>query len=229
MSCKILIGAGIGTYTPGDGTRTITLSDLPFTPTIEQIAYIYNKTQDRFYYAPAEGIAKCTLSGNDITIDSSFPPLAGTDKIHIQMWGGDSYGNLLISDTNLAEGNGGDGAAGSGNNFYYSILSSLYRRFSFSFLTTTGTGNTFTINLFATENPDAVLSSHGDVNIAADAWEDVSLFHGSVSQIITDENTTNQVDRWELEICAKYLLIQITVADGGTPDNSIKCWMSKIY
>jgi len=86
MINKILIGSDEGNYAPGDGTRTITLSALSFTPIIEQAAYIYNKTQDVLYYAPAERLAKCTISGLVITIDSSFAVLATTDEIHIQFW-----------------------------------------------------------------------------------------------------------------------------------------------
>lgn len=86
MQNKILVGSDEGQYAPGDGTRTITLSQLSFTPNIDQIAYIYNKTQDKLYYAPAEGIAKCTISGLVITIDSTFGVLATTDDIHIQLW-----------------------------------------------------------------------------------------------------------------------------------------------
>lgn len=86
MQNKILVKSDEGQYAPGNGTRTITLSELSFTPKIEQIAYIYNKTQDKLYYSPAVGIAKCTISGLVITIDGAFPVLATTDEIHIQLW-----------------------------------------------------------------------------------------------------------------------------------------------
>lgn len=86
MINKILIGSDEGTYTPTNGARTITLTGLSFTPTIEQLAYVYNKTQNKLYYSPAPGLAKCTLSGGIITIDSTFPVLVTGDEIHIQMW-----------------------------------------------------------------------------------------------------------------------------------------------
>lgn len=86
MINRILIGSDEGTYTVTNGARTITLTGLSFVPTIEQLAYVYNKTQDKLYYAPAEGCAKCTLSAGVITIDSSFAVLATGDIVHIQFW-----------------------------------------------------------------------------------------------------------------------------------------------
>ena len=83
---KIVIGSDEGTYTVTNGARTITLAGLSFTPSNEQLAYIYNKTQDKLYYAPGEGLAKATLAGLVITIDASFPVLATGDVLHIQMW-----------------------------------------------------------------------------------------------------------------------------------------------
>lgn len=83
---KIVVKSDQGSYVVTDGARTITLSGLSFTPIIEQLAYIYNKTQDKLYYAPAEKIALCTLSGLVITIDSSFDVLATGDELHIQMF-----------------------------------------------------------------------------------------------------------------------------------------------
>ncbi len=86
MINKILVGSDEGIYTVTNGARTITLTGLSFTPSIEQLAYVYNKTQDKLYYAPAPGLAKCTLSAGVITIDASFPVLATGDIVHIQMW-----------------------------------------------------------------------------------------------------------------------------------------------
>lgn len=83
---KIVIKSDQGSYVVTNGARTITLSGLSFTPIIEQLAYVYNKTQDLLYYAPAEGIALCTISGLVITIDSSFAVLATGDELHIQMF-----------------------------------------------------------------------------------------------------------------------------------------------
>lgn len=86
MINKILIGSDEGAYTVTNGARTITLTGLSFIPTQEQLAYVYNKTQDKLYYAPAVGLAKCTISGGVITFDSTFPVLVTGDIIHIQMW-----------------------------------------------------------------------------------------------------------------------------------------------
>src|SRR6056297_3616232 len=87
MKNIITIGVDEGTITPGDGDYTITLSGLSFTPTIESIAYIFNKTQNKLYFAQAEDLANCTISGLVITIDSTkFNPLSTADEIHIQMW-----------------------------------------------------------------------------------------------------------------------------------------------
>lgn len=83
---KITVGVDQGSYTVTNGARTITLSGLSFTPTIEQLAYVYNITQQTLYYAPAGTLAKCTLSGNVITIDSTFSTLVTGDEIHIQMF-----------------------------------------------------------------------------------------------------------------------------------------------
>jgi len=83
---KILVGSDQGNYSVTNGARTITLSGLSFTPTIEQLAYVFNKTQDTLYYAPIATKALCTLSGLVITIDSSFDVLATGDEIHIQLF-----------------------------------------------------------------------------------------------------------------------------------------------
>lgn len=82
----ILIGSDQGSYTPTNGARTIVMAGLDFPPTIEQMAYVYNKTQDTLYYAPMEGLAKCTISGTTITISTDFAVLVTGDEIHIQFW-----------------------------------------------------------------------------------------------------------------------------------------------
>jgi len=83
---KIVIGSDEGAYAPGAGARTIALSEISFIPKIEQLAYLYNKTQDVLYYAPAEGLAECTIAGLVITIDTFFAVLGGGDELHIQFW-----------------------------------------------------------------------------------------------------------------------------------------------
>ena len=87
MSKTILIGSdGNSAYAVTNGARTITLSGLSFTPSIEQVALVFNKTQDKLYYAPAPGIALCSISGSVITIDSTFPVLVTGDEVHIQLY-----------------------------------------------------------------------------------------------------------------------------------------------
>jgi len=86
MKDKIIIGSDEGSYTVTNSGRTITLTGLYFVPKQEQLAYVFNKTQDKLYYAPAEGIALATLAGGVITIDSTFPILISGDILHIQMW-----------------------------------------------------------------------------------------------------------------------------------------------
>lgn len=86
MKDKIVIGSDEGSYTVTNSGRTITLTGLYFVPKQEQLAYVFNKTQDKLYYAPAEGIALATLAGGVITIDSTFPILISGDILHIQMW-----------------------------------------------------------------------------------------------------------------------------------------------
>ena len=81
---RIVIGSDVGSYTLSG--REITLASLGFSPVIEQLAYVFNITQNKIYYAPAEGVAKCSLSDTVITIDNGFPVLQSTDKVHIQFW-----------------------------------------------------------------------------------------------------------------------------------------------
>jgi len=86
MKDKIVVGSDEGSYTVTNSGRTITLTGLYFVPKQEQLAYVFNKTQDKLYYAPAEGIALATLAGGVITIASTFPILISGDILHIQMW-----------------------------------------------------------------------------------------------------------------------------------------------
>ena len=100
----ILVGVSMGAYMPGDGTREITLA-LPFTPRLDELAYIFNVTQNRTYHAPALDMAKCTLGGAGdlvITIDAAEPVLATTDVIHIQLWyPGFSYDATANADSSV--------------------------------------------------------------------------------------------------------------------------------
>ena len=59
---NIVIGIDQGSYSVGNGTRQVTLSELDFTPTIDGLLYFFNSTQDIQYFAQAETYAK------DVTI-----------------------------------------------------------------------------------------------------------------------------------------------------------------
>ena len=86
MNTTIIVGSSEGTYSVTNGARTITLMGLSWTLQIEELAYIYNRTQDLLYYAPAMNVALCTLSAGVITINSTFPVLVTGDQIHIQLY-----------------------------------------------------------------------------------------------------------------------------------------------
>jgi len=86
MNTTIIVGSSEGTYSVTNGARTITLMGLSWTLQIEELAYIYNRTQDLLYYAPAMNVALCTLSAGVITINSTFPVLVTGDEIHIQLY-----------------------------------------------------------------------------------------------------------------------------------------------
>ena len=93
---KIVIGSDKGSYSLSG--REITISNLDFTPTQEQLAYLYNITQDKFYYAPAENISRATVNGLVITIDSFYPEFDVGDKVHIQMFDPSYDQNIIVVD-----------------------------------------------------------------------------------------------------------------------------------
>ena len=86
MNSKILVGSDEGAYTVTNGARTITITGLSWTLTTEQLAFIFNKTQNLLYYAPAPDLALASVSAGVITIDSSLPVLVTADVLHIQVW-----------------------------------------------------------------------------------------------------------------------------------------------
>ena len=83
---KIVIGSDLGAYSVTDATRNITITGLPYTLTTEQLAYVFNITQDELLHAPAEGLNLATVSGSVITYSSTLPALATGDILHIQVW-----------------------------------------------------------------------------------------------------------------------------------------------
>lgn len=84
MESKLVIGIGSENYTVNG--KEITLTGLQFTPKIEGLAYLYNVTQDKLYYAPAEQLSKASMSGNVITIADTFDDIGVDDILHIQVW-----------------------------------------------------------------------------------------------------------------------------------------------
>lgn len=110
---KIVIGVDGNTqYSVGDGTRDITLSGLSFTPILENILYVFNKTQNKLYYAPAQNLAKASLTGLVITFESSFPALVTGDILHIQVYQPNNTDvETLISSSNLGITGTADGTS----------------------------------------------------------------------------------------------------------------------
>ena len=58
---KVVIKSDVGGYTLSG--RELTLTGLDFTPIQEQLAYLFNYTQNTLYYAPAEDIARAVVAG----------------------------------------------------------------------------------------------------------------------------------------------------------------------
>jgi hypothetical protein len=72
-------------YTFSDWTREITIIDPLFSGfTREDIRVIINETQEIVYFSSMQK-TNATVSGNVITIDSSFPPLVTGDELTIEM------------------------------------------------------------------------------------------------------------------------------------------------
>jgi len=84
MENKLVIGRD-GTSYAISGSYNITVTGIT-TFALDDIAYIYNITQDKMYYAPVEGKNTASVSSGIITIDASFDPIVDGDFLHIQMW-----------------------------------------------------------------------------------------------------------------------------------------------
>ena len=83
MNEPIIIGHHQGSYTPGNGNRTITIDGLSFILKLEAIRWVYNNTQNLLYYVPTEDVALVSVSAGNILIDGSFPILQSGDIITI--------------------------------------------------------------------------------------------------------------------------------------------------
>lgn len=218
MINKALIGHDLGSYSISDGTRSITLSSLPFTLAIKQIAYIYNITQDELYYAPAKGLSKVSLSSNVITIDSSFATLSNTDEIHIQIWTDEGYdrstNSYIHSQLNPEHAhytdpehfiNETDKAAGT---YYSSIQLIGYRNFTLELKESGGV----TFNVYATLNDDASDSSETD-------WVDISTELLGAASVSDDHGIYTLKDTMYQKILLKYVTSDST--------NAIDAWIVK--
>jgi len=238
--------------TINDGTKTVDVNGAPFT--LEEgnvaagIAFIIDSDGNKIVIPVNTSIG---ITGDTITFDGLTDNLvAATDQVILMLISAtkayDTDLNALmtsvlnalqahrnnqhlIEEADLAEGAGYDGnggAAGTGDNFYYLIPWDTFQSGTMVFLSTTGAGNTFTIDLYGTNNKDADLT---DIDIASDAWIDLSAFIADVTQITVAAAQTEQRDLWAVneEWTMEYLLVQVTVVDGGTEDNALDMWVKK--
>lgn len=233
----ILIGTDSTSYVISDSTRTITLSGIP-SITTENLLYVYNQTQDKLYYSPTETLAKAVVSGgNTITISTDFAVMASTDVLHIQLSIGTfAYDNsldvykiieqnpdyayrtspeLIVGYTNQAAGT-----------YYFPISWDTYKHGSLFVTAVTGTANTITYTLWATNKFDVDL-----VTISELEWKDVTTaLTGSASYSIAAATTNHEDMHWlDSVIIAEYLMLKVVIVDGGTPANSLGIYLKKGY
>jgi len=101
MARNLIVTLKSSEYTVNDGLYTIDLVTTYSGMTTTDLAYVYNKTQDVFYFGQAQGLAKASLSSGTITIDSiSYSALASGDEIHIQIWTEDVATATIDTGTN---------------------------------------------------------------------------------------------------------------------------------
>lgn len=100
----LLIGENGTSYTIANGTRAITLVGLPAI-TSKNLLYIYNITQDKLYFSPTETLPNATVAGgNIINVAVSFPVLASTDELHMQITLGEmAYDATLDANKSLVQ------------------------------------------------------------------------------------------------------------------------------
>lgn len=233
----ILIGTNGSSYAISDGTRTITLSGIA-SITTENLLYVYNITQDELYYSPVETLAKASVSGgNTITISTDFAVMPSTDVLHIQLTTGqlgydetlDVYKHtvqnpdyayrtspeLVVDFTNEAAGT-----------YYYTIPWDTYKHGSMFATAITGTGNTLTYTLWATNKFDVDL-----ITISETEWDDVTNYlTGAASYSIPAATGNYEAMHWlDTVITVEYLMVKVVVVDGGTPSNSLGIYLKKGY
>jgi len=233
----LLIGENGTSYSIANGTRAITLVGLPAI-TQTNLLYIYNVTQDKLYFSPTETLANATVSGgNTINIASSFPVLADTDVMHMQVTLGEmayditadanknltmnpeySYRTspeLTVGFTNQAVGT-----------YYYPIPWDTYKHGSMFATAVTGAGNTLTYTLWATNKYDVDL-----VTISELEWDDVTNYlTGAASYAIGAATANYEAMHWlDSVITVEHLMLKVVVVDGGTPSNSLGIYTKKAY
>lgn len=233
----ILVGTDGSNYSISDGTRTITLTGLP-SITTENLLYIYNITQDILYYSPTETLAKASVSGgNIITISTDFAVMPSTDILHIQLSTGDLvYDNVLGADKVAVQNPGysyrtspeltvdfTNQAAGT---YYFPFSWDTYKHGSMFVTAVTGAGNTFDYTLWATNKFDVDL-----VTISELEWYDATNDLTGAASYSIAAATANYENFHFLgtNIVAEYLMIKVTVVDGGTPSNILGIYTKKAY
>lgn len=236
---NILIGTNGTSYTITDATRNITINGMS-SFTRENVLYVFNITQNLLYYAPVYNavtpLNKITVSGDVITIDSSFAVLADTDELHIQMSTGDiAYDYTVDADKTLRQNPDyayrtspeligfTNQAAGT---YYYVIPWDTYKHGSAFVTAVTGASNTLTYTLWATNKYDVDLSTISELE-----WADVTNdLTGAASYAIAAATANYEALHWlDQVITVEYLMLKMVVVDGGTPSNSFGFYIKKAY
>lgn len=238
--------------TINDGTNTVDVNGAPFTleegNIVAGVAYVIDGDGNRIVIPVNTEIG---IAGDTITFggyNDTFT--AATDQVILLLISAtkayDTDLNALLTsilnslqahrsnqhlideaDLTTAGGRDGDGGgAASGANYYYLIPWDTFMSGTMVFLSTTGVGNTFTIDLYGTNNKDAELT---DIDLDSDAWIDLSAFLADVAQKTVAAGQTNQRDLWIVneDLIMEYLLVQVTVVDGGAADNALDMWVKK--
>jgi len=238
--------------TINDGTNTVDVVGAPFTleegNVIVGAAYLIDATGTRITLPVTSVVG---IAGDTITFGAYTGVFtAATEQVILLLMSATKaydtdLNGLLTSDLNplpshrnnqhlidvadLAEGAGHDGlggAAGTGDVFMYLIPWDTFMSGSMVFLSTTAAGNTFTIDLYGTNNKDAALT---DVDIVSDAWIDLAAFMADITQITVAASQTEQRNLWLVneDLIMEYLLVHVLVVDGAAPDNALDMWVKK--
>jgi len=224
MTNQALVTVGVGQYSLSGKVITLTGIDV----TQESLAYVYNFTQNKLYYAPAEGLAKATVSGGTITIDSTFDDLGASDVLHIQIFtaGGfdydldalkvlnqTTYERKHTDEEHIVDAE--DGADGVITYHVFDLLKSGYTMTSFHYKLFADTADdTVALKLYASNNPAA------DDSAATD-WVDITstIFGGAVSANNTTLESIGVIDL-DFPVARLMVTIETTYGGGGSANNS---------